>query len=113
MALQSLWRPWRARSANTADSKAELRVNLSATGALPEHLKARAHARGWRVPTVDALLITASEHRSQLDNRSSRWPDRRATDRGHRTAGRPAPSHAAIEGSNRPPLGVQASAVPA
>ena len=56
---------------NTADSKAELRFNLSATGALPEHLKARAHARLEGRMLDGVLLITASEHRSQLDNRRS------------------------------------------
>jgi ribosome-associated protein len=54
---------------NTADSKAELRFDLAATPAIPEALKARALSRlGGRL--VDgALIVTAAEHRSQLDNR--------------------------------------------
>jgi ribosome-associated protein len=57
------------QSVNTADSRAELRFDLAATGALPEHLKARALTRlGTRL--VDgAIVVTASEHRSQLLNR--------------------------------------------
>jgi ribosome-associated protein len=57
------------QSVNTADSRAELRFNLAATASLPEHLKNRALSRlGPRL--VDGfLVVTASEHRSQLQNR--------------------------------------------
>ncbi|GAA1807087.1 aminoacyl-tRNA hydrolase [Planosporangium flavigriseum] len=57
------------QSVNTADSRAELRFNLAETEALPEHLKNRALDR-LRSRLVDgALVVTASEHRSQLANR--------------------------------------------
>ena len=54
---------------NTADSKAELRFDLANSEAIPDHLKTRALDRlGTRL--VDGVLIvTASEHRSQLQNR--------------------------------------------
>jgi ribosome-associated protein len=54
---------------NTADSRVELRFDLAGTGALPRVLKERALARlGTRL--VDgALVVTATEHRSQLQNR--------------------------------------------
>jgi ribosome-associated protein len=59
------------QSVNTADSRAELLFDLAATGALPDHLKARALERlGPRL--VDGMLsVTASEHRSQLQNRKA------------------------------------------
>jgi len=57
------------QSVNTADSRVELRFDLAATSALPEHLKARAlHRLAYRL--ADGVLsVTASEHRSQLLNR--------------------------------------------
>ncbi len=57
------------QSVNTADSRVELRFDLAATEALPAHLKDRAlHRLGTRL--VDgAVVVTASEHRSQLQNR--------------------------------------------
>jgi ribosome-associated protein len=57
------------QSVNTADSRVELLFDLAATTALPEHLKARAlHRLGNRL--VDGVLtVTASEFRSQLQNR--------------------------------------------
>jgi ribosome-associated protein len=57
------------QSVNTADSRVELRFDLAGTGALPRVLKERALARlGTRL--VDgALVVTAAEHRSQLQNR--------------------------------------------
>lgn len=68
------WRFSRSRgpggqSVNTADSRVELSFDLAATTALPDHLKQRALQRlGPRL--VDGVLtITASEHRSQLQNR--------------------------------------------
>lgn len=54
---------------NTADSKAELRFDLAGTAALPEHLKARALARLESRLVDGVIVVTASEHRSQLDNR--------------------------------------------
>lgn len=54
---------------NTADSKAELRFDLAATTAIPEHLKARARQRLEPRLVDGVLVVTASEHRSQLDNR--------------------------------------------
>ncbi|MFS8478148.1 MAG: alternative ribosome rescue aminoacyl-tRNA hydrolase ArfB [Micromonosporaceae bacterium] len=57
------------QSVNTADSRAELRFDLAGTSALPEHLKARALQR-LAPRLVDGVLsVTASEHRSQLQNR--------------------------------------------
>jgi ribosome-associated protein len=50
------------QSVNTTDSRAELTVDLSRV--LPEHLLARAAAKG---PTI--LTTQASEQRSQLQNR--------------------------------------------
>lgn len=57
------------QSVNTADSRVELRFDLANTGALPPNLKQRALQRlGPRL--VDGVLaVTASEHRSQLQNR--------------------------------------------
>jgi ribosome-associated protein len=57
------------QSVNTADSRVELSFDLAATSALPEYLKARALQRlGSRL--VDGVItVTASEHRSQLQNR--------------------------------------------
>ncbi|MGB8651325.1 MAG: alternative ribosome rescue aminoacyl-tRNA hydrolase ArfB [Mycobacteriales bacterium] len=53
------------QSVNTSDSRAELTIDL--TRVLPEHLLTRAAARlGTTVVTV-----TASEHRSQLQNREA------------------------------------------
>jgi ribosome-associated protein len=73
-AAELVWRFSRSsgpggQSVNTADSRVELLFDLAATGALPEHLKARALERlGHRL--IDGVLtVTASEHRSQLQNR--------------------------------------------
>ena len=54
---------------NTADSKAELRFDLAASTAIPEHLKARAVERLAHRLVDGVLVVTASEHRSQLANR--------------------------------------------
>ena len=54
---------------NTADSKAELRFDLAATTAVPEHLKQRA-LRRLEAKLVDGeVVVTSSAHRAQLDNR--------------------------------------------
>ncbi len=69
-----LWRFSRSsgpggQGVNTADSKVELRFNLGESTAIPEHLKARA-LRRLEARLIDGVLIvTASSHRSQLDNR--------------------------------------------
>jgi ribosome-associated protein len=57
------------QSVNTADSRVELRFDLSATEALSEHLKARALGRLGPRLVDGAIVVTASEHRSQLQNR--------------------------------------------
>jgi ribosome-associated protein len=57
------------QSVNTADSRVELRFDLAATDALPEHLKARALGRLGPRLVDGAIVVTASEHRSQLQNR--------------------------------------------
>ncbi len=54
---------------NTADSRAELRFDLAASNAIPEPLKSRALARLAPRLVDGTLVVTASEHRSQLDNR--------------------------------------------
>jgi ribosome-associated protein len=54
---------------NTADSRVELRFDLAATTAVPGHLKARALERLAPRLVDGAIVVTASEHRSQLDNR--------------------------------------------
>jgi ribosome-associated protein len=57
------------QSVNTADSRVELSFDLGATTALPEHLKARALQRLGSRLVGGVLTVTASEHRSQLQNR--------------------------------------------
>jgi ribosome-associated protein len=57
------------QSVNTADSRVELRWDLTATTALPEHLKQRALDRLAARLVDGALVVTASEHRTQLQNR--------------------------------------------
>ena len=59
------------QSVNTADSRAELRFDLVATTALPPHLKARALERLASRLVDGVLVVTASEHRSQLQNRKA------------------------------------------
>jgi ribosome-associated protein len=57
------------QSVNTADSRVELSFDLEATTALSEPLKIRARQRlGGRL-VGGVLTVTASEHRSQLQNR--------------------------------------------
>ena len=57
------------QSVNTSDSRVELRFDLTATDAIPEHLKARALSRLDGRLVDGAIVVTASEHRSQLQNR--------------------------------------------
>ncbi len=54
---------------NTADSRAELRFNVADSRSIPEHLKTRALERLEPRLINGVLIVTASEHRSQLDNR--------------------------------------------
>jgi ribosome-associated protein len=57
------------QSVNTADSRAELRFDLAGTAALPSVLKQRALDRLGRRLVDGELVVTAAEHRSQLQNR--------------------------------------------
>jgi ribosome-associated protein len=57
------------QSVNTSDSRVELRFDLTGTDAVPEHLKARALQRLASRLVDGAIVVTASEHRSQLQNR--------------------------------------------
>lgn len=57
------------QSVNTADSRAELRFDVAATTALSPTLKARALERLASRLVDGVLIITASEQRSQLQNR--------------------------------------------
>lgn len=57
------------QSVNTTDSRVELSFDLAATTALPAHLKDRALARLGPRLVGGVLTTTASEHRSQLQNR--------------------------------------------
>jgi ribosome-associated protein len=59
------------QSVNTADSRVELLFDLVATTALPPHLKARALERLAPRLVDGVLVVTASEHRSQLQNRKA------------------------------------------
>jgi ribosome-associated protein len=54
---------------NTADSRVELRFDLAGSTGMPEYLKARALERLGPRLVDGVLIVTASEHRSQLDNR--------------------------------------------
>jgi ribosome-associated protein len=59
------------QSVNTADSRVELRFDLAATRALPAHLKDRALRRLEPRLVDGSIVVTASEHRSQLQNRKA------------------------------------------
>ena len=56
---------------NTTDSRVELVFDLAATTALPPLLKARALRRLEERLRDGALVLTASEHRSQWQNRQA------------------------------------------
>ena len=56
---------------NTSDSKVELRFDLAGTTAIPDQLKERALRRLADRLVDGAVVVTASEHRGQLDNRRS------------------------------------------
>jgi ribosome-associated protein len=57
------------QSVNTADSRVELRFDVTATGALPPMLKERVLQRMGSQLVDGAIVVTAAEHRSQLQNR--------------------------------------------
>jgi ribosome-associated protein len=57
------------QSVNTADSRVELRFDLARTESLPPNLKERALQRLAPRLVDGVLVVTASEHRSQLQNR--------------------------------------------
>ncbi len=57
------------QSVNTSDSRVELRFDLAGTTALPEPLKERALTRLADRLVDGVLVVTAAEHRSQLQNR--------------------------------------------
>jgi len=56
---------------NTTDSRVELVFDLSATAALPEHLRQRALARLAERLVAGVLVVVAAEHRSQWLNRQA------------------------------------------
>jgi ribosome-associated protein len=57
------------QSVNTSDTRVELIFDLAASPSVPEHLRQRA-LRRLRHRLVDgAVVVAASEHRSQLRNR--------------------------------------------
>jgi ribosome-associated protein len=56
---------------NTADSRVELRLDLTTTTALGPVLRARALERLSDRLVDGVLTVTASEHRSQLQNREA------------------------------------------
>lgn len=57
------------QSVNTSDSRVELRFDLAGSAAVPPPLKERALARLADRLVDGALVVTAAEHRSQLQNR--------------------------------------------
>ena len=59
------------QSVNTSDSRAELSFDIARSGALDEHLRARALERLAGRLVDGVLTVAASEHRSQLQNREA------------------------------------------
>ena len=59
------------QSVNTADSRVELRLDLTTTTALGPVQRARALKRLGDRLVDGAIVVTASEHRSQLRNRDA------------------------------------------
>ena len=57
------------QSVNTTDSKAQLTYDLARSPSVPEYLRARALARLGPRLVDGTIVITASEQRSQLQNR--------------------------------------------
>lgn len=56
---------------NTTDSRVELAFDVAASGAIPEHLRERVLERLASRLRGGVLVVTASEHRAQLDNRQA------------------------------------------
>jgi ribosome-associated protein len=54
---------------NTTDSRVELSLDLSRSGAVPDRLRSRVLDRLASRLVDGVVTVTASEHRSQLDNR--------------------------------------------
>ena len=63
---------------NTTDSRVQLVFDLARSPSVPEHLRSRALARLASRLQDGCLVVTASEHRSQLQNR--RAAERRLVD---------------------------------
>lgn len=59
------------QSVNTADSRVELRFDVAGSPSVPEHLRARALSRLSGRLVDGALVVVASEYRSQLRNREA------------------------------------------
>ena len=59
------------QSVNTSDSRAELSFDIARSGALDEHLRARALERLAGRLVDGVLTVAASDHRSQLQNREA------------------------------------------
>jgi ribosome-associated protein len=59
------------QSVNTADSRVELSLDITATSALEPHVRARALERLDRRLVDGVLTVVASEQRSQLRNREA------------------------------------------
>ena len=59
------------QSVNTADSRVELRFDVAGSPSVPEHLRARALSRLSDRLVDGALVVVASEYRSQLRNREA------------------------------------------
>jgi ribosome-associated protein len=82
-ARELVWRFSRAsgpggQGVNTTDSRVQLIFDLVSSPSIPEHLHARAVARLASRLQDGCLVVTASEHRSQLQNR--RAAERRLVD---------------------------------
>jgi ribosome-associated protein len=59
------------QSVNTSDTRVELMFDLAGSPSIPEHLKQRALRRLGRRLAGGAVVIVASEHRSQHRNRQA------------------------------------------
>lgn len=59
------------QSVNTTDSRVQLELDVAASPSIPEHLRSRVLARMSSRLVDGRLTVTASEHRSQLQNRRS------------------------------------------
>lgn len=73
-AHELVWRFSRAggpggQSVNTTDSRVQLEFDIAGSPSIPEHLRSRAVARLGARLTDGRIAVTASEQRSQLQNR--------------------------------------------